>query len=142
MDPMFRLQNLGWVTRKALNLASATAHITHNVQPDGVERIDVTPYISGGFKWSLDLRPLDLSSHEVSNPILGKMVYRSRKIRLSEIKSDDEWLADGKCGQLKEGWDTEKGDEVVHSNVKGKGWVQDEVRLGCLVTVFSRTCLF
>ncbi|THU83698.1 hypothetical protein K435DRAFT_765673 [Dendrothele bispora CBS 962.96] len=134
MDTMFRLQNLSWVTRKALGLVSVTAHITYTPPADssdssnGAGRIDVVPYISGGFKWSVDSRPLDFSSQEVSNPILGKMVYRSRKVRLSEVKEEDEWLADGKCGLLKEGWeDGSESDEFVHSNVKGKGWVQDEV---------------
>ncbi|KAF5320203.1 hypothetical protein D9758_017880 [Tetrapyrgos nigripes] len=126
MDTMFRIQGFGWVTRKALGLASITAHITPSVQDNGVERIEVVPYISGGFKWSLDVRPLDLSEQQVSNPILGTMVYKSRKIKLSEVTKDDEYLKEGHSGSLKEGWDTSADDTLINSHVVGKGWVQDE----------------
>ncbi|KAF5343798.1 hypothetical protein D9758_016211 [Tetrapyrgos nigripes] len=106
MDTMFRIQGLGWVTRKALGLASITAHITPSVQDNGVER--------------------SAQSLSISNPILGKMVYKSRKIKLSEVTKDDEYLKEGQSGSLKEGWDTSADDTLINSHVVGKGWVQDE----------------
>jgi len=90
---IFTLQGMGWLTRKALSVATITLHLKHTTSPTGVEIIDIDQTLTGGIKGTSEHRELDYQERPHSDHIFGNVVGKTRKLKVEEI--DDEFLKKG-----------------------------------------------
>ncbi|KAA8894267.1 hypothetical protein FN846DRAFT_431467 [Sphaerosporella brunnea] len=121
-DDVLYLQNVGWVTRKAIQLASITLDIKHYTSPeDHKEHIDIVQTLTGGIKGTTELRTLDWQERSHSDHIFGNIVGKSRRLGLEDV--EDEFL--------KTGWLLEEGSEasfVESFVVSGEhGWTAQQI---------------
>ncbi|CAI6282454.1 unnamed protein product [Periconia digitata] len=131
-EAVLALQGIGWMTRKAVGLATVTQHITQqgpseeNPSGPAVPLITVEQTATGGIKGTTENRTLDWTYRAHSDWLFGEMQAKSRFTTFKKIaeesagKTPEE--ADAKF--LSEGWLPETLDgEVVESfvdNEKGK----------------------
>ncbi|OCK82751.1 hypothetical protein K432DRAFT_380151, partial [Lepidopterella palustris CBS 459.81] len=130
-DSVLALQGIGWLTRKALGLATVTQHLKQypDAHNPSVVHIDFSQTVTGGIKGTTELRTLDWQYRPHSDHFFGDLNGRSRwntigKIGEGEMKREGGEADDVKF--LKEGWSAESLDgEVVESYVEhdNKGWV-------------------
>jgi len=124
-EPVLVLQGIGWLTRKAIGLATITLHVKQYTGEGGTSHIDIEQTATGGIKGTTELRELDWTEREHEDHIFGKLKGKSRWLNLDSV--EDEWL--------KEGWltgDEEKGgpggEIFVESYVDAdKGWIGDQI---------------
>ena len=108
-------QGIGWVTRKALGLATVTLRVKQYADDKGVVHIDIDQTATGGIKGTTELRQLDWQEGAHEDQIFGKVRGRTRWIKLSEVQ--DEYL--------KKGWNKEtEEDDVIENYIEsvGSGW--------------------
>ncbi|EAW10712.1 uncharacterized protein ACLA_051840 [Aspergillus clavatus NRRL 1] len=88
-DPVLSLQGVGWVTRKAIGLASVTLKVTSyaDAQDAKVLHVDIDQIVTGGLKGTSEKRQTDWTDREHTDHIFGRLQGRSRLLRGS--KGDD-----------------------------------------------------
>ncbi|TDL28594.1 LCCL domain-containing protein [Rickenella mellea] len=123
-DEILRLQGISWLTRNVIKLATITLYVKHYKDAEGIEHIDVQSVGTGGFKGNKEERTFDWQPREVSDPLFGPVVGKSRRTKIEAV--DKEWL--------KEGWtqDTIEHDAVesyVESDTpkSGTSWVGHQI---------------
>ncbi|KAF1975217.1 hypothetical protein BU23DRAFT_503777 [Bimuria novae-zelandiae CBS 107.79] len=134
-DPVLALQGIGWLTRKAVGVASVTLHIkmytkTSEDNPSAGEviNVDIDQFASGGIKGTAEYRALDWTYRPHSDWLFGELKGRSRFTTLDAVRKeaaemggvteqDAEWLTEGWLEETRTG-------EVIESFVdnEGKGW--------------------
>lgn len=97
-------QNVGWLKRKALNLASVTVTIKHDSKTDIVHVDSLT---SGVFSSSEDIYLDGKIRDQPNHPLWGHLKITGKKISLSDL--DDQ--------NLKEGW---AGNELVQVDAESE----------------------
>lgn len=85
-------QNIGWLLRKAIGVATITLHIKHHRDGD-VEKIDVDQILTGGLRGTSECRTLDWAEREHTDYIFGRVMGRSRRVTLDAV--EDAFLRDG-----------------------------------------------
>ncbi|KAH8594924.1 hypothetical protein B0O99DRAFT_594973 [Bisporella sp. PMI_857] len=126
-DPVLTLQGVGWLTRKAIGLATVTLHVKQYVE-DGTTHIDIDQTATGGIKGTTELRVLNWTPREHEDHIFGSLKGKSRWLTPELLDTLDE--------HLKEGWigtDEEKGgpngEKFLESFVENEkaGWTAQQV---------------
>jgi len=143
IDAVFSLQGIGWLTRKAIGLATITQHLKQYPDPDdaSVTHIDFDQVVTGGITGTTELRTLDWQDRPHSDHLFGSLKGRSRFNKVAalgesvkEVRGGDE--EDAKF--LAEGWDEETlAGEIVENYVESdnNGWVGWQVWGFATVTV-------
>ncbi|KAJ9648590.1 hypothetical protein H2199_001445 [Coniosporium tulheliwenetii] len=124
-DSVLALQGVGWLTRKAIALATITLHTKEYVDDASVTHIDIDQTATGGIKGTSEQRVLDNQFREHTDHIFGELKGRSRWFKLSALDESD---YDEKY--LKEGWEKAIVDgEAIESFVEnGKaGWTARQI---------------
>ncbi|KAF2468073.1 uncharacterized protein BDR25DRAFT_232582 [Lindgomyces ingoldianus] len=132
-DPVLALQGMGWLTRKAIGLATVTQHLKSYTEPPEdnptgapITHIEIQQTASGGLKGTSEKRILDWQFRPHSDYLFGDLRGRSRWNTLTKLKEEYAGKALEQDAEfLCEGWleETVNG-EVVDSFVEneGKGW--------------------
>ncbi|KAI0697123.1 hypothetical protein BC835DRAFT_1339158 [Cytidiella melzeri] len=122
-DGILTLQGVGWMTRKAISLASLYVTLDHKTV-DGVETIINSQELTGGVGSVTETRPLDWQDREVSDQLFGDVVTKSRRAKASDLEP----------AYLKEDWSDhslQNGviNTVGHSDTpkSGKTWIAEQV---------------
>lgn len=93
-DPALALQGIGWLTRKAIGLATITLSIKEHEDDAKLTHIDIQQTATGGLKGTSENRTLDNTWREHSDWLFGKVRGRTRWLSsLSELPDpNDEFL--------------------------------------------------
>lgn len=127
-DPVLALQGIGWLTRKAIGLATVTQHLkqypTTGENGEPATQIDIDQTTSGGVKGTSEKRTLDWHFRPHTDwlfgTLQGKTRYNTIKAVLEESKGKGTDEEDAKF--LAEGWLKESEDgEIVESFVDNDG---------------------
>jgi hypothetical protein len=120
-------QDVGWMTRKAIQFATITLDIKHYTQ-EGTEHIDIAQTLTGGIKGTTELRTLDWQERPHNDHIFGNLVGKSRRLEAEEV--EDEFL--------REGWELADENTLVESFVVNgeKGWSAQQVSTRALGGLF------
>lgn len=110
---------MGWLTRKAIGLASVTLHIKE-YEKDGVTHIDIQQTATGGVKGTTEERHLDWVTGEHTDHVFGKVRGQSRWTKVADLP--DEFLKTNWLPESLEG-------EVIESSVEsvGGGWTANQI---------------
>ncbi|KAH7408443.1 hypothetical protein DE146DRAFT_374965 [Phaeosphaeria sp. MPI-PUGE-AT-0046c] len=127
-DPVLALQGVGWLTRKAIGMATVTQHLKQSptTGEDGqpTTQIDVEQFATAGVKGSTENRTLDWHFRGHSDWLFGTLQGRSRYNTLKAVleESKDKGTTEEDAKYLVDGWlkETEEG-EVVESFVNNDG---------------------
>ncbi|KAF2187715.1 hypothetical protein K469DRAFT_628626 [Zopfia rhizophila CBS 207.26] len=134
-DPVLALQGIGWLTRKAISLATITQHLKmYEAPPESdpsgapTTHIDIDQRGTGGLKGTTEKRNLDYQWRPHSDYLFGDVRGKTRWVKLEDIVKEKEGgeqdlLEDAKF--LVEGWDEEtRNGELVDSFVENedRGW--------------------
>ncbi|CCX30157.1 hypothetical protein FPQ18DRAFT_315313 [Pyronema domesticum] len=114
------LQNVRWMTRTAIGLATITLDIKHFKDKEGVEHIDIQQTMTGGIKGTEEKRTLDSVERGHKDHIFGNVVGKTKRCKVEEV--EDEYL--------KTGWETAMVEEgVIDSYVVNKevDWVAHQI---------------
>ncbi|KAL2136276.1 hypothetical protein VTI74DRAFT_4511 [Chaetomium olivicolor] len=135
IEPGLALQGIGWVTRKAVSMATVTLHIKQFVAPPSppadpsgapVTHIEIEQTGTGGMKGSTEKRCLDFQFRDHSDWLFGHVKGQTKWVTAAEITDDF----------LKSGWlegDEEKGgpngETHVMSHVESydNGWTATQI---------------
>ncbi|RDL34380.1 Uncharacterized protein BP5553_07508 [Venustampulla echinocandica] len=101
-DAVLSLQGVGWLTRKAVGLATITLHVKQYNDDAGTTHVDIDQTLTGGIKGTSEQRQLDWTAREHEDHLFGKVKGQSRWATL-DLPEDP---------FLKEGWiddDSENG---------------------------------
>jgi len=119
-DDALAAQSIGWVLRRAFGVATITATITHYKHPEtGVEHIDTNQSLSG-ITNTTENRTLDWTDRPREDYVFGKVVGKSRRIKLEDVEDE----------KLKEGWTEDTiAKDIVQSYVVNDEykWQADQV---------------
>jgi hypothetical protein len=133
-EPVFVLQGVGWLTRKALGLATVTQSLHSFVGPPDddpsaapVTHINIDQTATGGLKGTSEKRNLDWKERPHSDYLFGDLIAKSRWNTLAKIGEENKGkeVIEGDAKYLLEGWLPETTDgEVVESFVNNEkaGW--------------------
>ncbi|EKD17555.1 uncharacterized protein L3040_006674 [Drepanopeziza brunnea f. sp. 'multigermtubi'] len=125
-DEVLALQGMGWLTRKAIAIATLTLHAKQYTDDASIVHIDIDQTTTGGIKGTTELRTLDWTERTHEDHVFGMLMGRNRWSSFQEI--DDAYL--------KEGWlegDEEKagpdGERHVESFVRNEknGWKAQQI---------------
>ncbi|KAF7544206.1 hypothetical protein G7Z17_g10125 [Cylindrodendrum hubeiense] len=126
-EPVLALQGIGWMTRKAIGLATISIAVNQyqappkapNTSTDIVTHIDIVQSASG-LSSTTENRCIDNTFRDNSDWLFGTVKSRSAFVSLDEV--DDEFL---KKGWLIEG----EGKQFVKSYVEsqGNGWIATQI---------------
>ncbi|KAI9755941.1 MAG: hypothetical protein M4579_004072 [Chaenotheca gracillima] len=123
-DPILAMQGVGWLTRKAIALATITLIVKQyeGDEPGNPTHIDIQQVVTGGISGTTELRCLDWEFREHSDSIFGAVKGRSRWTKLEDVEDDF----------LKNGWleGEARGDRgLVQSYVESKdnGWIANQI---------------
>ncbi|OAL07427.1 hypothetical protein IQ06DRAFT_289149 [Phaeosphaeriaceae sp. SRC1lsM3a] len=127
-DPVLALQGVGWLTRKAIGLATVTQHLKQSptTGEDGqpTTQIDVEQFATAGVKGSTEKRTLDWHYRGHTDWLFGTLQGRTRYNTLKAVleESQGKGTTEEDAKFLVEGWlkETEEG-EVVESFVDNDG---------------------
>ncbi len=97
-DAVLTLQGVGWLKRKAINLATVTLTIKQYNSAEGVNHIDIDSVATGGIKGTSEERILDWTARSHEDHVFGSLSGKSRWISTS----GPEWAEVDSF--LKEGW--------------------------------------
>ncbi|KAL1603917.1 hypothetical protein SLS60_005509 [Paraconiothyrium brasiliense] len=134
-EPVLALQGIGWMTRKALGLATVTLHTKQYLKtPDDnpsageVIHIDIDQFATGGVKGTSEHRALDWKYRPHSDWLFGDLQGRSRLTTLEAVRKEAKEIGgttQKDAEYVTEGFleETEKG-ETIESFVDndGKQW--------------------
>ena len=87
------MQGVGWATRKIINVATITLHITQYKDGEGVEHIDIEQSLTGGITASPEYRTLDWTPRKTEHSLFGFIIGKSRRNPVAEVT--DEYLKSG-----------------------------------------------
>ncbi|PVI08094.1 hypothetical protein DM02DRAFT_608198 [Periconia macrospinosa] len=138
-DPVLALQGVGWLTRKAIGLATVTQHIKQwdapsDIAPTGpaVPHILIEQTATGGVKGTTEDRTLDWTYRPHSDWLFGDIQGRNRFTTVKKLVEENKGkgVEEDDAKFLSEGWLPESGGDdgvVVESfvdNEKAKwtGW--------------------
>jgi hypothetical protein len=127
-DPVLALQGVGWLTRKAIGLATVTQHLKQSptTGEDGkpTAQIDIEQFATAGVKGSTEKRTLDWHAREHSDWLFGTLQGKSRYNTIQAVveASKGKGTEEEDAKYLAEGWLPETSDgEVVESFVDNNG---------------------
>jgi hypothetical protein len=103
MDDVLRLQGVGWLTRKAIGLATIYLTIKHYKDSDGVEHIDVDQTATGGVHPTREERTLTWTEREHDDDLFGPVIGKSRRVKADDLD----------IPFLKEGWTSDTYDHGI-----------------------------
>ncbi|PLN76868.1 hypothetical protein BDW42DRAFT_177918 [Aspergillus taichungensis] len=87
-EPVLALQGMGWMTRKALNMATITLNVKHAI-PDPakptVHQIDIAQSLTGGIPGTSETRITDWEKRLHEDHVFGKLDGQSRYLRGSSV---------------------------------------------------------
>ena len=92
MEEVLRLQGVGWLTRKAIRMATIYLTIKHYKDNDGVEHIDIAQNASGRHE-TREERTLTWTEHEHLDDLFGAVIGKSRRVNADDL--DKPFLKDG-----------------------------------------------
>ncbi|KAL5461426.1 hypothetical protein PMIN06_002191 [Paraphaeosphaeria minitans] len=134
-DPVLALQGIGWMTRKALGLATVTLHTkmyvrtpSDNAAAGDVIQIDIDQIATGGIKGTSEHRALDWKYRPHSDWLFGELQGRSRLTTLEAVRKEAREQGGTKASDVEyvtEGFlDETEGGETIESWVdnEGKKW--------------------
>ncbi|KAL1952783.1 hypothetical protein VTO42DRAFT_4260 [Malbranchea cinnamomea] len=78
---VFELQNISWLVRKAIALATVTLDIKQYTDDDGVVHIDIDQILTGGINGSQEKRTADWNERHHTDHIFGHVIGQSRLIK-------------------------------------------------------------
>ena len=93
-DELLAFQGIGWMTRKAIGLATVTLHIKQYTE-EGTTHINIDQTATGGMKGTSEHRILDWESREHEDHVFGKLNGKSRWLNLDGVSDDflkEDWL--------------------------------------------------
>ncbi|KAK3310642.1 uncharacterized protein B0T15DRAFT_44448 [Chaetomium strumarium] len=102
VEPGLALQGIGWVTRKAVTMATVTLHVKQFVAPPSppadpaspaVTHIEIEQTGTGGFKGTTEKRCLDYTFREHSDWLFGHVKGQTKFVAAEEVQ--DEFLKSG-----------------------------------------------
>jgi len=102
VEDILRVQNVSWVLRKAISLATVTLTVKHNPDNRGVERIEVVNTLTGGIPGTTELSVLDWTNSLHEDYVFGKVLGRSKRVDFPDGIEDP---------LLKEGWNASRGEK-------------------------------
>jgi hypothetical protein len=127
-DPVLALQGVGWLTRKAIGLATVTQHLKQSptTGEDGkpTTHIEIEQLVTGGVKGSTESRILDWQYRGHTDWLFGTLQGRSRYNTLKAIAEENAGKAkeEEDVKYLSEGWLPETADgEIVEGFVDNDG---------------------
>lgn len=118
-DPLLSLQGIGWLTRKAIGLATVTLLIKQ-YEKDGVVHVDIDQLATGGVKGTTELRQLDNAEGVHDDHVFGKCKGRSRWVKVADVED----------ARLRQNWRPETLEaETIESNVENESakWVAKQI---------------
>ena len=124
-DGILAFQGIGWLTRKAIGLATVTLHITQYTK-DGKVHIDIIQKVTGGINATPEFRIFDWQERPHKDGVFGDVKGRSRFVKVADMES-------GFGGEEKEflgqGWDEAADVPKIESYVvnDGAGWTAIQV---------------
>ncbi|KAF1985670.1 hypothetical protein K402DRAFT_394648 [Aulographum hederae CBS 113979] len=125
-DDTLKLQGIGWVSRKAIGMATITFTITETTTDSGATKISTLQTATGGLKGGVEDRVLDGSVKEHKDMMFGQVKESNKWLKISDLSDSD---PDDKF--LKEGWEKDvldAGELVCGSQDNDKdGWKQRQV---------------
>ncbi|KAI0076232.1 hypothetical protein K474DRAFT_1663209 [Panus rudis PR-1116 ss-1] len=98
-DEILRLQGVGWMTRKAIKLATLYLTVKH-YKEDDVEHIDIDQVLTGGVGATTELRVLNWQERNHEDHVFGPVIGKSRRIKVDDV--ENEWLREGWTNDTKE----------------------------------------
>ncbi|KAH9900451.1 hypothetical protein F4778DRAFT_738993 [Xylariomycetidae sp. FL2044] len=95
VNPALSLQGIGWLTRKAIGVASVTLHVKQYQAPpkppatstDPVTHIDIQQVATGGLKGTNEERCLDFEFREHKDWLFGRVKGQSKWMSAEELQS-------------------------------------------------------
>lgn len=147
-EPALALQGVGWMTRKAIGLATVTLDVKQHLAPpsppstatDPVTHIDIDQTVTGGIQGNAERRCLDWEARAHSDWLFGSVRGQTKFVSGADVQG---WVAETYGAFLKgdaEGgeWiedDAEKGGPAGETHVlnyvknvdEGKGWTATQV---------------
>jgi hypothetical protein len=131
------LQGVGWLTRKAIGLATVTQHLKQSptTGEDGkpTTQIDIEQFATAGVKGSTEKRTLDWQYRGHTDWLFGTLQGRSRYNTLQAIleESKGKTIEEEDAKYLAEGWlqETEEGAKWTGWQIWGFASINGERRL-------------
>ena len=118
-DPALALQGVGWLTRKAIGLATVTLHVKEYVDESGKTHVDIQQMATGGVKGTAENRTLDDTFREHSDWLFGSVKGRTGWVA-SKAEITDEFL--------RKGWEEAQTEFVVgYVESLDRGWTATQV---------------
>jgi len=126
-DSILQMQNIGWLLRKAIGLATITLTITEYTE-DKVTHVDTKNTLTGNIKGTTELRSLDWTWRDHEDGIFGKLKGRTRWIRLGDLKAGD-GTEESDLPFLTGGWEGGLDDDHVQSYVESRTdtWTANQI---------------
>ncbi|KAF2493919.1 hypothetical protein BU16DRAFT_512065 [Lophium mytilinum] len=130
MGEVLALQNVGWLLRKAVSVATVTLHVKQ--YPDAtkpeISHVDLDQMGTGGLKGFPELRTVDGEWRPQSDYVFGEQKGRTRWVKLADLKKEDgpEGVQEEDVENLKKGWgvEMETADAIDFAVVSDKkGWI-------------------
>lgn len=110
---------MGWLTRKAIGLATVTLHIKEYVDEAGVTHVDIQQTATGGVKGTAENRTLDDTFREHSDWLFGNVKGRTGWVPSKEAIADE---------FLQKGWEPGQAEFVVgYVESLDRGWTARQV---------------
>lgn len=122
-DAVLKLQDIGWVVRKAISMSAVTLVITLSDE-NGTTKIDIVQKTTAST--NTEERWLDWQDREKDDSIFGKVSGKARWINISEVtdphlkKDLHKESLDAANGEVIETWTTSVG-------LKGEQWTADQI---------------
>lgn len=118
-DPALALQGVGWLTRKAVGLATVTLHVKEYVDDAGLTHVDIQQTATGGIKGTTENRTLDDTFREHSDWLFGNVKGRTGWVA-SKAEITDAYLS--------KGWEQAQTEFVVgYVESLDNGWTATQV---------------
>lgn len=118
-DPALALQGVGWLTRKAIGLATVTLHVKEYVDDDGKTHVDIQQTATGGVKGTAENRTLDDTFREHSDWLFGNVKGRTGWVTSKDGITDE---------YLRKGWEDAQTEFVVgYVESLDRGWTATQV---------------
>ncbi|RDW59599.1 hypothetical protein BP6252_12686 [Coleophoma cylindrospora] len=126
LDPVLALQGVGWLTRKAIGLASVYLDVKQYVDEQGMVHIDIVQTASAGLGGTTENRTMDWTERDHEDRIFGKVTGKNRLLSFDSGEIDDDYL---KEDWLEEGEGTGPSGELhMQGYVESvNGWTGNQV---------------
>ncbi|KAK3905275.1 hypothetical protein C8A05DRAFT_30915 [Staphylotrichum tortipilum] len=135
LEPCLALQGVGWVTRKAVCLATMTLHVKQFVAPPSppadpsapaVTHIEIEQTGTGGIKGTTEKRCLDYMFRDHSDYLFGHVKGQTKWLTPAEIS--DEFLKAGWLeGEAEAGGPNGETHLISHVESYDRGWTATQI---------------